>query len=418
MLSAFQNMFGVLTQRNYGVNSAGYVPALITLWAQRVGVGWLAWSLTQSPTWLGLMAAADLLPAVLISPIAGALVDRVHPLRMTVISQVVAAAQGIALWVMTALGWIDIWSLWALAIVLGINNPFTTSARMNLLPLMVKPQEFPTAIAINSTLFNLARIIGPTVAGTVIAAWDVDLVFLLNAIAQLIFLGTIFLMKLLPAPPIPQRKDGGVRGLIADIHEGIVYSFRHAGTGPLFVMLVLTAVSSRPVVDMLPGFADEVFKRGAAGLGWLGSAIGAGGILSAIWLAARSSTAGLTRIVAGNSLVVGLALVGFALVHNFWIALVFLAIAGASMVISGAGTQTLLQSSVDNAMRGRVMALYSLLYRGMPALGSLIMGMAAEVIGLEAAVAVGSVLCIGTWWRMRGRERAMAEALEKNPGTR
>jgi MFS family permease len=423
MLSAFRNMFGVLAQRNYGINSAGYVPALITLWAQRVGVGWLAWSLTQSPTWLGLIAAADLLPAVILSPIAGALVDRMHPLRMTVQSQIVAALQGIALWAMTALGWIDIWWLFGLAVVLGINNPFTTSARMNLLPLMVTPQEFPTAIAINSTLFNLARIIGPMVAGMVIAAWDVDLVFLLNAVAQIAFLGSIFLMRLAPAPPFPKRAQGGIAGLIADVREGFDYSFRHPGTGPLFVMLVLTAVSSRPVVDMLPGFADQVFQRGATGLGWLGSAIGVGGIGAAIWLAARSSTAGLTRIVLGNALVVGLALIAFALVNEFWAALFFLAIAGASMVISGAGTQTLLQSSVENVMRGRVMALYSLLYRGMPALGGLLMGLAAEVIGLEAAVAIAALVCIATWWRFRGREKAIAEALEKgvgekNPGPR
>ncbi|MGE5537098.1 MAG: MFS transporter [Gemmatimonas sp.] len=413
MLSAFENMFAVLTQRNYGINSAGYVPALITLWAQRVGVGWLAWNLTQSPTWLGLIAAADLLPAVVISPFAGALVDRVHPMRMSIASQILAALHGAALFALTALGWIDIWGLFALSVVLGINNPFTTSARMNLLPLMVATQEFPTAIAINSTLFNLARIIGPTVAGTVIAAWDVDLVFLLNAIAQLVFLGSLFMLALPAAPPLAHRNAGGLRGLISDVHEGFAYALRHPGTGPLFLMLVLTAVSSRPTVDMLPGFADEVFHRGAEGLGWLGSAIGAGGVLAAIWLASRSGTAGLTRIVVANALIAGVAQIAFALVNEFWAALAFLAVCGASMVISGAGTQTLLQSSVENEMRGRVMALYSLLYRGMPALGALVMGIAAEIIGLELTVAIAALVCLGTWWRMRGREKGMAQALEK-----
>lgn len=415
-MSGLRNAAAVLLQRNYGISSAGYVPALITIWAQRVGVGWLTWDLTHSPTWLGLMSAADLLPAIVLSPIAGAIVDRMHPLRMTKMSQVVMMAHSLALWGLTAFGLIDVWSLFGLALLLGCNNPFNTSARMNMLPLLVDMKDIPAGVALNSTLFNLARIVGPSVAGTVIAAWNVDIVFLLNAVAQCVFLGCVFFLRLPPLPAEVQRAAKRERGLIADVHEGFVYTVRHPGIGPFLILLVLTAVSSRPVVDMLPGFADAVFGRGPAGLGWLGSAIGVGGIVAAVWLAQRGPIAGLTRVVVLHTMVVALALAAFALVQNFWIALAFLAVAGFSMVVSGAGTQTLLQSSVDNVMRGRVMALFTLLYRGLPALGALLMGAAASIIGLEATVVGAALVCLGSWAWARRREKAMSAELERPVG--
>lgn len=414
-MSGLRNAIAVLLQRNYAISSAGYVPALITIWAQRVGVGWLAWELTHSPTWLGLLSAADLLPAVVLSPIAGALVDRVHPLRMTKGSQVLLVFHALALWGLTAFGIIDIYSLFALAVLLGLNNPFTTSARMNLLPFLVELKDIPAGVALNSTLFNLARIVGPTVAGTLIAASGVDIVFLLNAIAQTGFLVSAFMLRLPPPRTEARRGKGGLRGLVSDVHEGFVYTVRHPGIRPFLTLLVLTAVTSRPVVDMLPGFADQVFNRGANGLGWLGSAIGLGGIVAAVWLASRGPVVGLTRIVVLHAMIVAGALAAFALVQNFWLALGFLAVAGFSMVVSGAGTQTLLQSSVDHAMRGRVMALFTLLYRGLPALGALLMGTAAEVIGLEATVAIAAVVCLGSWWWARKRETTMSAELEKEP---
>ena len=418
MSAGFRNVFAMLSQRNYAVSTSGYVPALVTVWAQRVGVGWLAWNLTHSPSWLGLIAAADLLPAIGLSPIAGAVVDRVHPLRMTTTSQVVMVLHSAALWILTAFGAIDIVTLFALALLLGCNNPFSSSARMNLLPLLVETKDIPAAIGLNSTLFNLARVIGPTLAGTLIAASGVDIVFLLNALAQSAFLGSVFLLRLPAAPRGRTRGAAGVRGLIADVREGFVYTLRHNGIGPLLILLVLTAVTSRPAVDMLPGFADEVFKRGATGLGWLGSAIGSGGIVAAVWLTQRDGIAGLTRIIVLHALIVGVALAGFALVQNFWLALAFLTVAGFSMVVSGAGTQTLLQSSVDNEMRGRVMALFTLLYRGLPALGALAMGGAAEAIGLEATVAIAACLCVASWWWIRSRVRKISAALEVDGRTR
>ena len=254
--------------------------------------------------------------------------------------------------------------------------------------------------------------IGPTFAGTLIAVSGVDIVFLLNGIAQLGFLGSALLLRLPPTTAATARGKAGLSGLVSDVHEGFVYVLRHPGIGPLLMLMVLTAVTSRPTVDMLPGFADQIFQRGATGLGWLGSAIGFGGVVGAVWLTQRGAIAGLTRIVVMNALLVGLALVGFALVANFWLALAFLAVAGFAMVVSGAGTQTLLQSSVDSDMRGRVMALFSLLYRGMPAAGSLLMGLAAEAIGLRITVAIAALLCVASWWWTRRRMAAIRRALE------
>ena len=398
-----------LRHRNHFLFSAGMAPSLITLWMQRLAVGWLTWELTHSPAWLGIIAFADLFPAVVLSPLAGALIDRVDPMRPMILFQAVFLVQALILAVLSFTGLITIESLLALAVVLGLTHPFNTVLRHTVLPSLVPREDLSAAIAINSSLFNVARFIGPAAAGAVIVTGGVTWAFACNVLGYLVFLLALFRMDVAP----PERRPRSETTLFGEVAEGWRYTVAHPGIRPVLVLLVITAVVSRPVVDLLPGFAGDVFDRGAGGLAWLTAAMGLGAMLGALWLALRGVLAGLTTITISAVLVLALALGAFTAMDHFFLALPFLAISGFAMVVNGIGSQTLIQSSVAPAMRGRVMSLYTLIYRGMPALGAVVMGWLAEGLGLPATLGGGAVLCLIAWGWAARRRRGMAVALEE-----
>ena len=398
-----------LRHRNHFLFAAGMAPSLITLWMQRLAVGWLTWELTHSPAWLGIIAFADLFPAVVLSPLAGALIDRVDPMRPMILSQAVFLVQAFILAVLSFAGLLTIESLLALAIVLGLTHPFNTASRHTILPSLVPREDLSAAIAINSSLYNVARFIGPAAAGAVIVTGGVTWAFACNVLGYLVFLLALFRMDVAP----PERRPRSETTLFGEVAEGWRYTVAHPGIRPVLVLLVITAVVSRPVVDLLPGFAGDVFHRGAGGLAWLTAAMGLGAMLGALWLALRGVLAGLTTITVSAVLVLALALGAFTAMDHFFLALPFLAISGFAMVVNGIGSQTLIQSSVAPAMRGRVMSLYTLIYRGMPALGAVVMGWLAEGLGLPATLGGGAVLCLIAWGWAARRRRGMAVALEE-----
>ncbi len=398
-----------LRHRNHFLFAAGMAPSLITLWMQRLAVGWLTWELTHSPAWLGIIAFADLFPAVVLSPLAGALIDRVDPMRPMILSQAVFLAQALILAVLSFAGLLTIESLLALAIVLGLTHPFNTASRHTILPSLVPREDLSVAIAVNSSLYNVARFIGPAAAGAVIVTGGVTWAFACNVLGYLVFLLALFRMDVAP----PERRPRSETTLFGEVAEGWRYTVAHPGIRPVLVLLVITAVVSRPVVDLLPGFAGDVFHRGAGGLAWLTAAMGLGAMLGALWLALRGVLAGLTTITVSAVLVLALALGAFTAMDHFFLALPFLAISGFAMVVNGIGSQTLIQSSVAPAMRGRVMSLYTLIYRGMPALGAVVMGWLAEGLGLPATLGGGAVLCLVAWGWAARRRRGMAVALEE-----
>ncbi len=409
--SGLRVIASAMRHRNYAIITWTMIPCLVTTWMYRVAVGWLAWELTGSPTWLGIIAFADLAPGVLISPFAGAWIDRIDPMRPMIATQIIIICQTVALWAFTISGVITIEILVALTLILGLNNPFSTTARLSIIPRCVPREDLAAAIAFNSTLFHGSRFIGPAIAGIVIlASGGVALTFALNAVGYLIL--TIGLLRMDLAPP--DRPPRGRGNMLSDIADGYRYVANHSGIGPILVLLTLSSVATRPVIDLLPAFAGDVFHRGADGLAWLTSAVGFGAMIGAYWLAQRGTVVGLTRMVVANILFIGLALLAFTAADIFWLALLFLAGAGFAMVASGVGTQTLLQTAVEESMRGRVMSLYSVIYRGVPAVGALSMGWLAERFGLQLSLGAGAVICLMAWaWATR-RTRTMAAALERD----
>ena len=399
-----------LGHRNFGIYVAGNSVSLIGTWMQRIGVGWLAWELSHSGAVLGLVAFADLFPTVVIGPFGGVLADRADRLRMIRIAQSLIMLQALALFAFTAAGLMTVELLLALVLFQGVVIGFNQPARLALIPSLVPRAELATAVAINSIVFNTARFIGPALAGVVIVWSGVAAVFALNALSFLAFLFALGRLRLEPTGLDPK---GSRSSMLEAVREGVAYAIAHPGIGPILFLHAVIALTARPFVELLPGFAADVFDRGASGLAILSSSVGAGAIVGGLWLAQRTETGRQTTITLGGGLLVAGAILGFALTPWFGFATLCAALAGFGMVCSGVGTQTLLQTAVEDGMRGRALSLFGLILRGGPALGALVMGGASEFVGLPAPLAVGALLgvlaCLSTWRRRAPITRSLGE---------
>ncbi len=398
-----------LKQPNYGAYVAGNSLSLVGTWMQRIAVGWLAWELSHSGAVLGLVAFADLAPTLMIGPFGGALADRFDRRRLLTIGQSINMTLSFLLAALTASGAMTV-PLLVLIIgvngaVIGINQP----ARLALVSGLVPRSYLPTAVAVNSLVFNLARFIGPAIAGIVILHFGTALVFLLNALSFIAFL--IALQRLdLPAraaDPAGRRQPS----MLEAIGEGFRFVLGHPGIGPLLALHATMSITARPYVELLPGFAGEVFDRGAGGLAMLSSAVGLGAIAAGLFLAQRGLRDGLATTALLAALLMALSALGLALSPTFWLATIMAAAGGFGMVTAGVGTQTLLQTSVEEDIRGRVLSLFGLIFRSGPAFGALLMGVASEVAGLRWPLAIGAVLGAMAFLMVWRRRRVIGDAL-------
>jgi len=408
--------------RNYRIYVAGNAVSLVGTWLQRVSVGWLAWELTHSGLWLGLVSFADLFPTVVLSPLAGSLADRRDRIWVLRRTQFAGMVQAVLLAGLTLTGLIEIWSLFLLTLVLGASNAMAQPARLALIPSLVDRHSLPSAVAINSIVFNNARFVGPALAGVVIARggeWfpglphgGTSLAFILNALFYVAFQVSLARLDRL----VEERQvEGGHRRMLSSTIEGYIYAFRHPGIGPMLVLFMLSSFAARGFIEMMPGFADVVFERGREGLGWLVAITGLGAMAGGLWMARRPGLNGLTHLTVAFTFVLAGALLAFTATTNFWFALICLFVAGAALVITGIAAQTLVQSAVDRSMRGRVMGLYGMIFRGGPALNALLIGVFSGGYGLRLPLAGGAMICVllGCW--ARWRQRALTHALELAP---
>jgi predicted MFS family arabinose efflux permease len=406
----FGNIARALSHRNYRVYISGNAIQLIGTWMQRVSGGWLAWTLTHSGTWLGLMSMAEFLPVLFLSPLAGVLADRRDRVAIIRITQLIGCAQAILLAILVVTGFISIHLLFALVMLLGINQGIAQPARLALIPTLVDREALPSALAINSIVFNSARFIGPAIAGLLIARVSIAAAFAANALTYIAF--QISLANLRDIPPLPIRlAQNALRASL----EAYSYASRHPGIAPMLLLFAVTTVGTRGFIELFPGFADRVFERGPQGLAILTSTVGLGAIFGGLWMLIRSQISGLTTIVLANTLIMSLAIVAFTATDNFTMALPCVFVAGAAMVITGIGAQTLIQASTDRAMAGRVMALYGMIFRAGPALGAVVMGTASEHFGLRLPLAIGASVSCLCWLLTLHRRKAIMASLEEPP---
>ena len=407
---AFWRTLKIPNFRNY---MAGNFVSQIGLWTQRVGVQWLTWELTGSPSWLGIMAFADFFPIMVMAPLGGVLADRLNPLWALRLYIVLAGCVSASIAGLTLSGLITIESLLVLVFANGCVLAFNYPLRLSIIHTLVGRESLTSAISINSVAFNIARIGGPALAGVIISRWGVGPAVSFTVFADIVFIAALYRVRLVGAGKARERKP--VRDIPGEIVEGFRYVRNHAGLGPLVVILVTASLFARPFTDLFAGFADDVFGRGADGLAWLTSMQGIGAAIGSIFLARHHGVVGLTRRMVFTILVVSFAILGFAATDIFWFALGCTVIAGYALVVVGVIEQTLMQASVDDAIRGRVASLYILFARGCPAFGALLMGSLAEFAGLRAPIAGGAVLCMVLWVWARRRQARMAEALEREP---
>lgn len=404
---SFAEALRVFKNRNYARYMLGNFLSQVGEWSQRLAVGWLAWEYTKSPLWLGIILFADLAPTILISPIGGALVDRMDRLKLTKMTVWASMAQPLFLVVLYFTDTLNIWLLLFATFYLGIVHAFNQTARLAIVPLLVPEHDVQRATPLNSICFNSARFIGPAFFGLITLVASVGYAIIVNLVSYVLFAWILHYVYLRE-----EAQDGRRRNILRDTAEGIRYALTHPGVGPLLIVLIASSFGARAFMDLLPGFADQVFGRGPEALSMMTSATALGAFAGALYLSMRSSIHGLATVSMTMSMLSGLGLILFASAGYFYLAVAVLVLVGAGLSISAVGVLTLVQTSVRGDMRGRVIAVYGIIFRGGPAIGGLAMGWIAEVTGLSWPVAGGGLLCILVWFWVLGRMGRVRRALE------
>lgn len=402
LLAGPRALLAVLGNRNFSTYTAGNAVSLIGTWMYRLAAGWLAWELTQSPAWLGLIAFSDLFPTVIISPFAGAAADRWDRIKLMQGTVLVASLVSLTLSILVLLDLITIELLLVSTFLLGSAAAFNQPARLALISSLVARPDLNAAVAVNSLVFNLARFVGPVLAAALIATVGVEYAFGANALSALVLLAALSRIRLKPRP----RETGPATGMLRQLGEGYVYVARHRGVAAVFVLLVAASLGGRPIVELLPGFAADVFRTDAGGLAAMTAAIGLGAIVGGLTLGVAAEPAILIRQLIVSTLSLAVATMLFTATDIFAFGLATLVLAGFGHARTGITAQTLIQLSVEENKRGRLLALYGMVFRGGPAIGALTMGFASEGIGLRLALLSGGIMMSGVWfWAFAMRKR-------------
>lgn len=385
----------------------GSLLSLVGTWIQRVAVGWLAWELTKSHAWVGIVAMADMLPVVFLAPVAGALADRWNRLKVSRRLQVLNMVQATVLALLVLTGLITIELLFLLTLVQGILSATFQPFRHSIVANMVNREELPGAIAINSVSWHGSRFVGPAIAGGIIAFWGVGTAFVVNAVSYIPF---IIVLNWITVPDY-ERTTRALKEIPLEIVNAARYAFSHPVIGPVMLMLFVTSCIGRAVFELLPGFADEEFGRGADGLAWLVSATGFGAMLGGLWFGWKGGIEIAVKMMVSSILLLALGIIALSWMPDFNLALPCLAVAGFGLVVGGIASQSIVQTVVDEGIRGRVMGIYGMLWMGSPGIGAIVIGAISDVTGLRWPYFAGAVIIFGLWLWALGRRKRVAEAM-------
>jgi len=382
-----------LRHRNFQLFFSGQLISLVGTWMQSVAQAWLVYRLTNSSLLLGAVGFAGQIPVFLTAPFGGITADRTNRHRLVIKTQVASMLLAAILAWLTLSHRVQVWHVIVLAALLGVVNAFDIPGRQSFLIDMVGKEDLMNAIALNSSMFNGARVIGPAIAGILVARIGEGWCFALNAVSYVAVIVGLLMMKVQCAP----RANGG--SPLADIVEGFRWVNRTRIIRTLLLLLGLISLVGMPYTVLMPVFADRILHGGARGLGILMGATGVGALFGALTLAAKTGVKGLGRWVAISCGGFGVSLLAFSLSRNFWLSAALLLPAGYSVMLQMASSNTLIQTMVPDQLRGRVMALYSMMFMGMAPFGALFGGAIADRMGAPFAVALGGVACVaGAVW--------------------
>ncbi len=377
-----------LSSRNFLIYLVGSTVSLHGLWVYRVALGWFTWELTGSEFWVGIVAFSQFAPAVVFGPIFGVLADRFDRRRASILINSGSVINMTLLGILAWFGHVDIFVLTTQSFIQGALDGAHSPVRMTLLPNLVEKGQLQSAIASASISFNISRFIGPAVAGIVIATWGVSAAFAINGISYLAIIAAVAIVELRPTA-LRSEKSGDVW---AELLEGVRYTLTHKTIRALLITVAVASIFGRGALEMMPAFADAIYERGASGLATLTASIGIGAIMSGLVLS--RSTAWLNSSVVRFSVITaGVLIVLFGANTEFWIAIPLVVSLGVLLSLCGVGSQILIQTLVEEEVRGRVSSLWGMIAFGGTAFGSLIVGSAAAAFGLQATVMVTGVLC-------------------------
>ena len=389
-------MLRALSHRNYKLFFSGQSVSLIGTWMTRIATSWLVYRLTGSALLLGVVGFAGQIPSFVLAPFAGVLVDRWNRHRLLVVTQVLALLQSLALAILTLTGLIKIWHVIALSVFQGLINAFDMPARQAFVVEMVeKREDLANAIALNSSMVNAARLIGPSVGGVVIAAVGEGWCFMLDAISYLAVIASLLAMRVVPRM-IRRTEDAN---MLRQLREGWRYAFNFAPIRDVLLLLAIVSLIGMPYTVLMPVFANEVLRGGPNTLGFLMAASGVGALAGAMFLAARKSVLGLGKYISLMAGVFGAGLMAFSFSRTLWLSLLLMVITGLGFMIQMAASNTVLQTIVDEDKRGRVMSFYTMAFMGTAPFGSLLAGSIAERIGVPQTLFFGGLGCVlGALW--------------------
>ena len=377
-----------LRHRNFRLFFSGQLVSLVGTWMQSVALSWLVYRLTGQAALLGLVVFASQSPIFLLASLGGVLADRCDPRRLLLVTQALQMVQALLMAWLTLSGRIQPWHILSLAVALGLSNAFDLPARQVLVARTVDRDDLPNAIALNSSIFHGSRVLGPAVAGLMLAVVGAGWCFLANAASFLAALAGLALMDLPawePRPHVP---------VFAHLLEGVRFVNGHREVRLLLILLGLVCLLGMPYMVLMPIFADSILHGGASGLGLLMSASGLGAVLAAVLLARRQRTRGLEKVACLGAAGTGLALTCFAYSRLFWLSTLLMLPVGMAMVAHMTSNNTLVMLHLPDAMRGRVMAFYAMVFTAAMPLGALIAGVAAHRIGAPNTIALGGLGCV------------------------
>jgi MFS family permease len=378
-----------LRHRNFQFFFSGQLISLIGTWMQSVAQSWLVYRLTGSSLLLGSVGFASQIPVFLVAPVGGIVADRYNRHRVVITTQIASMLLASLLAGLTLSGRVQVWHIFVLASLLGVVNAFDIPGRQAFLVDMVGKEDLMNAIALNSSMFNGARIIGPAIAGILVARIGEGWCFFANAISYIAVIVGLLMMQL---PPPAYRASSA--SPLAHLIEGFRFVRRTGPIRALLLLLGLVSLVGMPYTVLMPIFADKILHGGARGLGILMGATGVGALLGALTLASRTGVRGLGRWVAFSCAGFGFFLVLFSWSRHFWLSVALLLPVGFSMMLEMSSSNTLIQAMVPDHLRGRVMAVYSMMFMGMAPFGALLGGALADRLGAPLTVSIGAVACL------------------------
>jgi MFS family permease len=385
-----KNIFRSLKYRNYRLFFGGQSISLIGTWIQQIAMTWLVYRLTGSTFLLGLVGFVGQIPTFLLAPFAGVLIDRWNRYHILIVTQTLAMIQALILAFLFFIGTIEVWHIIFLSVLLGCINAFDIPARQSFIVEMVeKKEDLGNAIALNSSMFNGARLLGPSIAGVLIASTGEGICFLLNGLSYLFVIVSLILMKVKSKKREIQNPD-----VLKEIKEGFSYTFGFAPIKSIILLIGLINLIGMPYIVLMPVFAKEIFHGSPYTLGFLMGASGVGALMGALYLASRRNVLGLEKIISLSAGIFGFGLITFSLSRLFLLSLVLMIITGLGMIMQMSSSNTILQTIVDDDKRGRVMSFFTMALTGMASFGSLLAGGLASFLGAPNTLIIGGILCV------------------------